>query len=252
PIPMAAAPQRAAAMGMGAGGTMRQEVYRDERPLSDWAPAPAGRVFVHLVTPPQWRRITGEEPPPSPVDRDAYTRAGLPWYDYDDASAADLPPAPGTSWTAGPVTAGMPEWTPFCLEGVLPAKGGATWHRAFNTDLDTWAVQVSVTAPSTGAARRLAAAGERAAAGCAADWLRATPGGTASWADYGRVAAGDGAHVYGVHTSVPDSEPGAHLIGVGRDGRTVTFVQWARMGDLTDAPVTAFKGTTAKAVHRLH
>ncbi|WP_331452473.1 hypothetical protein [Streptomyces sp. SS162] len=170
----------------------------------------------------------------------------------DFLGAADLPPAPGTSWTAGPVTAGMPEWTPFCLEGVLPAKGGATWHRAFNTDLDTWAVQVSVTAPSTGAARRLAAAGERAAAGCAADWLRATPGGTASWADYGRVAAGDGAHVYGVHTSVPDSEPGAHLIGVGRDGRTVTFVQWARMGDLTDAPVTAFKGTTAKAVHRLH
>ncbi|MET9256242.1 hypothetical protein [Streptomyces sp. NPDC003717] len=90
----AGAPRRrsAPAMGLGVGGTMRQEVYGDERPLSDWAEHPAGRVFVHLVTPPEWRRITGEEPPPSPVDRDAYTRAGLPWYDYFDQDAEDLAP----------------------------------------------------------------------------------------------------------------------------------------------------------------
>nr|WP_236244647.1 hypothetical protein [Streptomyces sp. CC210A] len=72
---------------------MHQDVYRDDRPLADWSAEPSGRVFVHLVTPPDWRRITGEEPPPSPVDRAAYTGAGLPWYDYDDAGAADLPPA---------------------------------------------------------------------------------------------------------------------------------------------------------------
>ncbi|MEU0334375.1 hypothetical protein [Streptomyces sp. NPDC006193] len=95
PAPAAAAaapPPRAAAMGLGAGGSMRQEVYRDDRPLGDWAEQPAGRVFVHLVTPPEWRRITGEAPPPSPVDRAAYTRAGLPWYDYYDADAEDLAP----------------------------------------------------------------------------------------------------------------------------------------------------------------
>ncbi|MFI1952478.1 hypothetical protein ACH437_11585 [Streptomyces xinghaiensis] len=90
--PGAAAPRAAAAMGLGVGGSMRQEVYRDDRPLSDWSEEPAGRVFVHLVTPPEWRRITGEEPPPSPVDRAAYTRAGLPWYDYYDEDAADLAP----------------------------------------------------------------------------------------------------------------------------------------------------------------
>ncbi|MGW0812249.1 hypothetical protein ACWD00_03140 [Streptomyces viridiviolaceus] len=82
----------AAAMGLGVGGSMRQEVYRDDRPLTDWADRPAGRVFVHLVTPPEWRRITGEAPPPSPVDRAAYTRAGLPWYEYYDQDAADLDP----------------------------------------------------------------------------------------------------------------------------------------------------------------
>ncbi|MEU1271628.1 hypothetical protein [Streptomyces sp. NPDC005799] len=98
-MPMAAAPPpapgaapAAAAMGLGVGGSMRQEVYEDDRPLSDWAEEPAGRVFVHLVTPPEWRRITGEAPPPSPVDRAAYTRAGLPWFDYYDQDAADLDP----------------------------------------------------------------------------------------------------------------------------------------------------------------
>ncbi|MFE0516847.1 hypothetical protein, partial [Streptomyces sp. NPDC058964] len=77
----AAAPRApmAAAMGLGVGGSMHQEVYRDDRKPKEWSEKPAGRVFVHLVTPPEWRRITGEAPPPSPVDRAAYTRAGLPW-----------------------------------------------------------------------------------------------------------------------------------------------------------------------------
>ncbi|MFD9358074.1 hypothetical protein [Streptomyces sp. NPDC060031] len=104
PQPGGAAPA-APAMGLGVGGSMRQEVYGDDRPLSDWAEEAAGRVFVHLVTPPAWRRITGEEPPPSPVDRAAYTKAGLPWFDYYDESAADLAPA-------GPLTEVRPvgEW----------------------------------------------------------------------------------------------------------------------------------------------
>ncbi|OXY92712.1 hypothetical protein [Streptomyces diastatochromogenes] len=86
-------PRRAAAMGLGVGGSMRQEVYEDDRPLTDWSGDPSGRVFVHLVTPPEWRRITGEAPPPSPVDRAAYTSAGLPWFDYYDEDAEDLAPA---------------------------------------------------------------------------------------------------------------------------------------------------------------
>ncbi|MEU1033926.1 hypothetical protein ABZ402_35450 [Streptomyces mirabilis] len=95
---MAAAPasapraRSAPAMGLGVGGSMRQEVYADERSPGAWAREPAGRVFVHLVTPPEWRRITGEAPPPSPVDRAAYTRAGLPWFEYYDDAAQDVAP----------------------------------------------------------------------------------------------------------------------------------------------------------------
>ncbi|MBL1084472.1 hypothetical protein JK359_21315 [Streptomyces actinomycinicus] len=124
PRPAAAAP-RAAAMGLGVGGSMRQEVYRDDRSLKDWAEEPAGRVFVHLVTPPEWRRITGEAPPPSPVDRAAYTRAGLPWYDYYDADAEDLSPT-GTLEAVKPVGDWLGDdldpWQPPSPGQVTPLK----------------------------------------------------------------------------------------------------------------------------------
>lgn len=89
---MAMAPPAAcgADMGLGAGGRMRQEVYTDDRPLVDYDQSSARRVFVHLCSAAQWTAITGEVPPPTPVDRDAYVEAGLPWFDYYDADAQDL------------------------------------------------------------------------------------------------------------------------------------------------------------------
>ncbi|MEV6649643.1 hypothetical protein [Streptomyces sp. NPDC051219] len=162
----------------------------------------------------------------------------------------DLPPHPTSPWFAGKVTRGLPEFLPFCLDGVVPSKGA--WHRSFGTEFDTGASQISVRASSPTAAGKLAAAVEKAVAGCAADWLRETPGGTASWQDYGPVRVEEGAHVYGVHTSVPESEPGVHLYGIGRDGSTVTVVHWSQMGHLGDAPVTRFKKTTTTAVNKLH
>ncbi|MEU6313445.1 hypothetical protein [Streptomyces sp. NPDC047014] len=165
-------------------------------------------------------------------------------------AGADLPPHPSSPWYAGQVTKGLPETAPFCLDGALPAAN--SWHRTFGTDVDAGAVQVSVRAASPAAATKLAGALERKVAACAADWLRTTPGGTASWQDYGTLPVEEGAHVYGVHTSIPESEPGVHLFGIGRDGSTVTVVQWGQMGDLSHAPVAAFKKTTTKAVNKLN
>lgn len=165
-------------------------------------------------------------------------------------AGADLPPHPSSAWRAGPVTKGLPEFAPFCLDGVLPAAG--SWHRDFATEFDTGAVQISVRASSTGAAAKLAATLERKVAACAADWLRTNPGGTASWQDYGKLPVEEGAHVYGVHASIPESEPGVHLYGIGHDGSTVTVVKWGQMGNLADAPVPAFKRTTTTAVNKLN
>jgi hypothetical protein len=86
-------PAPSASMGLGAGGRMRQEVYVDDRPLADYDESGARRVFVHLCSAAQWTAITGEVPPPTPVDRDAYVRAGLPWFDFYDADARDLAPS---------------------------------------------------------------------------------------------------------------------------------------------------------------
>lgn len=77
-------------MGIGAGGRMRQEIYTDGRALSDYDESRSWRVFVHLCSAAQWAAITGEVPPPTPVDRDAYVDAGLPWFDYYDADRDDL------------------------------------------------------------------------------------------------------------------------------------------------------------------
>ena len=88
---MCASPEPApAAMGLGAGGRMRQEVYTDDRPLVDYEQGDARRIFVHLCSAAQWTSITGEVPPLTPVDRNAYVRRGLPWFDYYDADAQDL------------------------------------------------------------------------------------------------------------------------------------------------------------------
>ena len=88
-----AVPGAVPSMGLGAGGQMRQEVYVDDRPLADYDQTGALRVFVHLCSAAQWTAITGEVPPSTPVDRDAYVRADLPWFDFYDTDARDLEPS---------------------------------------------------------------------------------------------------------------------------------------------------------------
>jgi hypothetical protein len=79
-----------AAMSLGAGGQMRQDIYVDERDFSDWDLAQRGRCFVHLTNSLLWRSITGSEPPATPVTAEEYTRAGLPWFEYYAADATAL------------------------------------------------------------------------------------------------------------------------------------------------------------------
>src|SRR5262245_58234588 len=77
----------ASAMGLAAGGRMRQQIYADPHGLDVWDQSISNRCFVTLVDALQWREITGETPPTKPPTAADYTKAGLPWFDY---YAADL------------------------------------------------------------------------------------------------------------------------------------------------------------------
>jgi hypothetical protein len=78
-----------AAMGLGAGGKMQQEVYADPYEIDDWQSSQSRRCFVHLCNSMQWRQITGNNPPHPPLTASEYERYGIPWFDYyrDDLQA---------------------------------------------------------------------------------------------------------------------------------------------------------------------
>ncbi len=78
-------------MGFGPGGRMRQEIYQDARPLTDWDTEHTSRCFVHLCNSHSWKQITGEKPPAAPITAKEYERHKLPWFDYyrDDLAAIE-------------------------------------------------------------------------------------------------------------------------------------------------------------------
>ncbi|OQR59472.1 hypothetical protein B6E66_35085 [Streptomyces maremycinicus] len=168
-------------------------------------------------------------------------------------SAADLPPHPGLSWTAGRVTAGAsPEVElDLCLSMAL-GGGRNSWYRDFRTDLDPSARQVSVELSSVSAAKGRMSRVEKDIKSCPARIERADPEVEATLRDYGKLNVEEGAHVYGLHTETSWGATDIRLLSVGRDGRTVTVVDWGRLGDFGDAPVKAFKKTTVTAVKKLH
>lgn len=82
-----------AAMGLAAGGRMKQAIHPDPYGIDTWDEGNFGRVFVHIVNSQMWRDITGEPLPPTPVSARSYTRAGLPWFEVYDADKGDIAPA---------------------------------------------------------------------------------------------------------------------------------------------------------------
>lgn len=88
---MACAPRgrTAGAMGLAAGGRMKQSLYPDPHGLDVWDASRTSRVFVHIVNSMLWREITGEEPPPCPITARDYAAHQWPWFEiYDEALGA--------------------------------------------------------------------------------------------------------------------------------------------------------------------
>lgn len=73
-------------MGMGAGGSMKQEVFEDKYGFEMWdrnaAPVSERRVFVHLANSALYRSITDEFPPHHPITAEMAARYGFPWFEH--------------------------------------------------------------------------------------------------------------------------------------------------------------------------
>jgi hypothetical protein len=86
-------PMGAPLMGLGAGGRLQQKIYRDPYGIDTWDPDNRVRVDVHMLNSHQFRAVTGEPPPPSPVDAASYTAHGLPWFRHYEEDREDIPPS---------------------------------------------------------------------------------------------------------------------------------------------------------------
>ncbi|WP_318196255.1 hypothetical protein [Streptomyces sp. MCL20-2] len=166
-------------------------------------------------------------------------------------AAAQMPPS-STPWTATQVFTGVPEnGGVLCAPYQIPAQN--TRYREFSTELDTNGVQVTTVARTEADAVKLVDTLRGSLAGCGSLLEQQNPGLQAVSASHGKLAVEEGAWVYSLDTADPQvGVSDIHLFSVGRDGRTVTLVRWGQMGDLEDAPLTAFRTTTKTAINKLH
>ncbi|MEU3290600.1 hypothetical protein [Streptomyces longwoodensis] len=166
-------------------------------------------------------------------------------------AASQMPPS-STPWTVTQVFTGVPEnGGVLCAPYKIPAQN--TRYREFSTELDTNGIQVTTVARTEADAVKLVDTLRGALAGCGPLLEQQNPGLQAVSASDGKLAVEEGAWVYSLDTADPQiGISDIHLFSVGRDGRTVTLVRWGQMGDLEDAPLTAFRTTTKTAVNKLH
>jgi len=80
-------------MGLGAGGVMKQKIYPDTYGLDVWDQANRGSLTVHIVNSAQYQMITGDDPPPTPIDAATYTQHNLPWFDLYDEEKQHVAPS---------------------------------------------------------------------------------------------------------------------------------------------------------------
>jgi hypothetical protein len=81
---------RSGEMGLGAGGKMRQSIYPDTFGYDAWDKQNSGGIDVHIINSEMFQAITGEAPPGTPISAEAYTAAGLPWFDLYDEGRGDV------------------------------------------------------------------------------------------------------------------------------------------------------------------
>ena len=80
-------------MGLGAGGAVKQKIYPDVYGIDVWDQANYGSLTVHILNSAQYQIVTGEDPPPTPIDAATYTRHNLPWFELYDEEKQHVAPS---------------------------------------------------------------------------------------------------------------------------------------------------------------
>lgn len=76
-------------MGIGAGGSITQQIDRDPQNPKIYDLQAGKRIYIHFINAGAWRDWTGLEAPISPVDKEAYKNHSIPWYDiYNEPEPA--------------------------------------------------------------------------------------------------------------------------------------------------------------------
>ncbi len=95
-------------LGVGAGGRVVQAIQRDMNSPRIWDVASAKILNLQIVDSATFRRVTGLDPPPTPISAQTYQQMGLPFYQFaglDDSSASGGQAAVAGAWPAGLVGA---------------------------------------------------------------------------------------------------------------------------------------------------
>jgi hypothetical protein len=83
-------PAPAHAMGLGAGGTIRQKIYPDPYGVDVWDRANCGAATVHVLNAAQYAHVTGRRPPLTPISVETYLERGFPWFELYEEDRGDV------------------------------------------------------------------------------------------------------------------------------------------------------------------
>jgi hypothetical protein len=80
-------------MGIRAGGRIVQKIYSDPYGVDTWDLENVGHAMLYIVNSRQFEEITGQAPPPTPLNAKQYSEQGLPWFQRYDEEMAGIGPS---------------------------------------------------------------------------------------------------------------------------------------------------------------
>jgi hypothetical protein len=76
-------------MSLSAGGSMKQQIFKDDYGIDFWDQSCFGRCYIRIVNSTMFKQITGKDAPPTPISAQTYSQHGYPWFDIYNEDPAN-------------------------------------------------------------------------------------------------------------------------------------------------------------------